>query len=43
MPVRFRSRGGEGLLVRAGLLDGTASEVWLGGQGKLVFRAVWEA
>ena len=43
MPVRFRSRGGEGLLVRAGLHDGTASEVWLGGQGKLVFRAVWEA
>jgi diaminopimelate epimerase len=43
LPVRFRSRGGEELLVRA-LVDGRgASEVWLGGQGKLVFRAVWEA
>jgi diaminopimelate epimerase len=43
LPVRFRSRGGEELLVRAGLQDGVASDVWLGGQGKLVFRAVWEA
>jgi diaminopimelate epimerase len=43
LPVGFRSRGGRPLLVRAAL-DGTqASEVWLGGQGKLVFRAVWEA
>lgn len=42
-PVRFRSRGGQPLLVRA-VLDGPeASNVWLGGQGKLVFRAVWEA
>jgi diaminopimelate epimerase len=43
LPVRFRSRGGEELLVRAVLNGGRASEVWLGGQGKLVFRAVWEA
>ena len=43
LPARFRSRGGEELLVRA-VLDGReASGVWLGGQGKLVFRAVWEA
>jgi diaminopimelate epimerase len=43
LPVRFRSRGGEELLVRAALNGSRASEVWLGGQGKLVFRAVWEA
>ena len=43
LPARFRSRGGEELLVRA-VLDGRdASGVWLGGQGKLVFRGVWEA
>jgi diaminopimelate epimerase len=43
LPIRFRSRGGEELLVRAELAGRRASEVWLGGQGKLVFRAVWEA
>jgi diaminopimelate epimerase len=41
-PVRFLSRGGEELTVRAGVQGLVASEVWLGGQGKLVFRAVWE-
>ena len=43
LPVRFLSRGGEELLVRATLRGRTATEVWLGGQGKLVFRGVWEA
>lgn len=43
LPVRFRSRGGQELLVHAVLNRRRASEVWLGGQGKLVFRAVWEA
>lgn len=43
LPVRFRSRGGEELLVLAALAGRRASDVWLGGQGKLVFRAVWEA
>jgi diaminopimelate epimerase len=43
LPVRFQSRGGEELLVRAALDARTATDVWLGGQGKLVFRAVWEA
>jgi diaminopimelate epimerase len=42
LPTKFASRGGEELLVRAELKGGQASEVWLGGQGKLVFRAVWE-
>jgi diaminopimelate epimerase len=43
LPVRFRSRGGQELMVRGALEAGRASDVWLGGQGKLVFRAVWEA
>ena len=43
LPVRFRSRGGEHLVVRAAMDGRRASDVWLGGQGKLVFRAVWEA
>jgi diaminopimelate epimerase len=42
LPVSFTSRGGEELSVRAELRGGVASDVWLGGQGKLVFRAVWE-
>jgi diaminopimelate epimerase len=42
LPARFTSRGGEELLVRAELRGRLASDVWLGGQGKLVFRAVWE-
>jgi diaminopimelate epimerase len=43
LPVEFRSRGGQPLLVRAQLAGSSASQVWLGGQGRLVFRAVWEA
>jgi diaminopimelate epimerase len=42
LPTRFASRGGEELLVRAELRGREASDVWLGGQGRLVFRAVWE-
>jgi diaminopimelate epimerase len=42
LPVRFQSRGGQELLVRAVLQERRATDVWLGGQGKLVFRAVWE-
>ena len=43
LPVRFRSRGGQPLLVSAAVAGAQVSNVWLGGQGKLVFRAVWEA
>lgn len=43
LPVRFRSRGGQELRVAASLEGRVASDVWLGGEGKLVFRAVWEA
>jgi len=42
LPLRFRSRGGPELLVR-GELDGSrAHDLWLGGQGRLLFRGVWE-
>ena len=42
-PVNFRSRGGPLLSVRAELVNGWAKDVWLGGQGQLVFRGVWES
>jgi diaminopimelate epimerase len=42
LPVRFRSRAGAELMVRAELTDELASDVWLQGEGRLVFRAVWE-
>lgn len=43
LPVRFRSRGGQELVVRAALEGRAASDVWLCGEGKLLFRAIWEA
>jgi diaminopimelate epimerase len=42
LPLRFRSRGGPELTVRADLSGTQASNVWLGGEGQLVFRGVWE-
>jgi diaminopimelate epimerase len=42
LPLSFRSRGGPHLLVRAELGEGRAHGVWLGGQGRLLFRGVWE-
>ncbi len=42
LPLRFRTRGGPELVVQATIEAGRASDVWLGGQGRLVFRAVWE-
>jgi diaminopimelate epimerase len=42
LPVRFRSRGGPELLVRAELDGSRATRVWLGGQGRLLFSGVWE-
>ncbi len=42
LPLRFRSRGGPELLVRAALVGGRAHDIWLGGQGRLLFRGVWE-
>ena len=42
LPVTFRSRGGPALVVRAHLEGSRASDIWLGGQGRLLFRGVWE-
>jgi diaminopimelate epimerase len=42
LPIRFRSRGGPELTARADLARSRATEVWLGGQGRLLFRGVWE-
>jgi diaminopimelate epimerase len=42
LPARFRTRGGLEVEVRATIERLRARNVWLGGQGKLVFRAIWE-
>jgi diaminopimelate epimerase len=42
LPLSFRSRGGPELTVRAELDGSRATGVWLGGQGRLLFRGVWE-
>jgi diaminopimelate epimerase len=42
LPVRFRSRGGPELVVRAELAEAVVRDVWLQGEGRLVFRALWE-
>ena len=42
LPVRFRSRGGPELTVRAQVRGSRASGIWLAGQGRLLFRGVWE-
>jgi diaminopimelate epimerase len=42
LPLAFRSRGGQELAVRAAQDGDKATDVWLGGQGKLLFRGVWE-
>lgn len=42
LPMTFRTRGGPELGVRATMGGGRASDIWLRGQGRLVFRAVWE-
>jgi diaminopimelate epimerase len=42
LPLRFQSRGGPELSVRALIKGSAASEIWLQGQARLVFRGVWE-
>jgi diaminopimelate epimerase len=42
-PVTFRSRGGPQLTVRGALEGFHASGIWLGGEGRLIYRGVWEA
>jgi diaminopimelate epimerase len=43
LPLRFRSRGGPELTVRARIEGSRASGIWLAGQGRLLFRGVWES
>ena len=42
LPVTFRSRGGPELTVRAQVGASRAHDVWLRGQGRRLFRGVWE-
>jgi diaminopimelate epimerase len=42
LPLRFQSRGGPELSVRGQLGGPQVTGVWLGGQGRLLFRGVWE-
>jgi diaminopimelate epimerase len=42
LPLSLLSRGGLELTVRASLEASRATDIWLGGQGRLVFRGVWE-
>jgi diaminopimelate epimerase len=42
LPVRFRTRGGPELLVRARVEGRRVLEAWLGGQGRLLFEGKWE-
>jgi diaminopimelate epimerase len=42
LPLRFQSKGGLELQVRADLEGNRGTGIWLGGQGQLVYRGVWE-
>jgi diaminopimelate epimerase len=42
LPLQFQSRGGPELTVRARLNGSRASDIWLAGQSRLLFRGVWE-
>jgi diaminopimelate epimerase len=42
LPLTFRSRGGPELMVRASIDGNRATDLWLRGQGRLLFRGVWE-
>ncbi|HEX5385393.1 MAG TPA: diaminopimelate epimerase [Gemmatimonadales bacterium] len=41
LPAAFLTAGGEVLTVRARLEAGWATDIWLGGQGRLVFSGAW--
>jgi diaminopimelate epimerase len=42
LPLSFRSRGGPELTVRAVMTASGASDIWLQGQARFVFKGVWE-
>jgi diaminopimelate epimerase len=41
LPLRFRSRGGPTLHVRADLHGSSATNTWLQGEGRMVFQGTW--
>jgi diaminopimelate epimerase len=41
LPLRFRSRGGLTLHVRGDLLASSATNIWLQGEGRMVFQGSW--
>jgi diaminopimelate epimerase len=43
LPVVFRSRGGPELRVEGALGSATATGVWLGGEGRLVYEGLWKS
>jgi diaminopimelate epimerase len=42
LPLTFQSRGGLELVVRGRIESAQATDIWLSGQGRLLFRGVWE-
>jgi diaminopimelate epimerase len=42
LPVVFRSRGGPDLRVAGNLSGSSATDVWLGGEGRLIYEGVWK-
>ena len=43
LPLVFQSRGGSELRVAAVIKGSRASDVWLGGEGRLVYEGLWKA
>jgi diaminopimelate epimerase len=41
LPLRFRSRGGLTLQVRGDLVASSVTNIWLQGEGRMVFRGSW--
>lgn len=42
LPLAFQSRGGGVLTIRAVIGEGRAADLWLGGEGRLVFTGEWK-
>jgi diaminopimelate epimerase len=42
LPLTFQSRGGPTLVVRGRIESTPVTDIWLAGQGRLLFRGVWE-
>jgi diaminopimelate epimerase len=42
LPLTFQSRGGPELVVRGQVESTPVTDIWLSGQGRLLFRGIWE-